>query len=187
MYVARSPERPSSNVAAIDRYWPKCAKKKYFRRFARASSTSHTHPQMSTRPGSNRPLLCTCHARDRERRHIKRSREEMRPVNVICYRVLYRADLPAERSRSLKMFVKTTIVNGAYKGFHLQKKKKTKKKHVIIKIQKHLTELIASILFESAVPRNWIVLTVLAPYIYLVLSVLLNRVENKNIYNNNVT
>jgi len=41
MYMARSPkERPSSNVVAIDRYRPKCAKKKYFRRFMRASSTS---------------------------------------------------------------------------------------------------------------------------------------------------
>jgi len=38
-------EKPSSNVAAIDRYRPKCAKKKYFRRFMRASSTSHNAPR----------------------------------------------------------------------------------------------------------------------------------------------
>lgn len=125
-------EGPSSNVAAIDRYWPKCAKKKYFRRFVRASSTSHTHPQMSTRPGSNRPLLYTCHARFRPRpsttTHQTQPGKKYVPWRwfVVAFSI-ERISYAAERSRSLSMFVETTIVWWAMRI-------KVPTKYVIIKI-----------------------------------------------------
>lgn len=93
MYVARSPGDPP-RMSLLSTDIDRSARRKNISDVSRALLPLHIRIRKCPLVPARIARFYTRATRaGRERRHIKRSREEM-PVNVICYRVPYRADLP---------------------------------------------------------------------------------------------
>lgn len=124
MYVARlSREGPSSNVAAIDRYRPKCEKKKYFRRFARASSTSSTRTSKCPLVRLESPSAFMYVPRASTATTMAHRTQPGRSTRM-WFVVAFSSERISrrERSRSLKTLVKTTTLERVNLGFHFYAK-----------------------------------------------------------------